>query len=61
VDAHIFTKQAEKFKQMSACQKADGNCFLEEDNSIDSVICSARDHNNVTTVSQNIKKTHRAI
>jgi hypothetical protein len=25
---HTFTKQTEKFKKMSACQKADGSCFL---------------------------------
>jgi hypothetical protein len=32
VEAHTFTKQAEKLKQMlSACQKADGKCFLEQD------------------------------
>jgi hypothetical protein len=28
---HTFTKQAKKYKQMSACQKADGNCFLGQD------------------------------
>jgi hypothetical protein len=31
VDAHTFTKQAEKFKQTSACQKADGYSFLGQD------------------------------
>jgi hypothetical protein len=35
VDAHIFTKQAENFKQTSACQKADGNCFREQERSAD--------------------------
>jgi hypothetical protein len=31
VEAHTFTKQAIKLKQTSACQKADGNCFLRQD------------------------------
>jgi hypothetical protein len=36
VDAHTFTRQAEKkFKQMlSACQKADGNCFLGQEKKV---------------------------
>jgi hypothetical protein len=39
VDAHIFTGQAENFKQtLSACQKTDGQCFLEEEKSADSGI-----------------------
>jgi hypothetical protein len=48
VDAHTFTKQAENFKQtLSACQKADGNYFLEQETSADGGIHATRDHNNV--------------
>jgi hypothetical protein len=40
-----------KFKQtLSACQKADGNCFLGEERSADGGIYATRDHNNVRTV-----------
>jgi hypothetical protein len=40
-----------KFKQtLSACQKADGNCFLEQERSADGGIHATRDHNNVTNV-----------
>jgi histone-lysine N-methyltransferase SETMAR len=31
MDASTFTKEPEQFKQMSACQKADGNCFLGQE------------------------------
>jgi hypothetical protein len=32
---NVFTTQAEKFKHTSACQKADGNCFLGQERSTD--------------------------
>jgi hypothetical protein len=35
VDAHTFTKQAEKFQKTSACKIADENCFLEQERSAD--------------------------
>jgi histone-lysine N-methyltransferase SETMAR len=36
VDAHTFTKQASNFKQtLSACKKADDNCFFAEEGSAD--------------------------
>jgi hypothetical protein len=28
---HSANKPKKKFKQMSACQKSDGNCFLRQD------------------------------
>jgi hypothetical protein len=48
VDAHTFAKQAEKFKQtLSACQKADGNCFLGQESCATGGIYVTRDHNSV--------------
>jgi hypothetical protein len=39
------------FKQkLSACQKADGNCFLGQGRSADSGIPATRDSNNFTSV-----------
>jgi transposase len=34
VVTHTFSKEAEKFKQTSAYQKTDGNCFLEQEGAI---------------------------
>jgi hypothetical protein len=45
-----------KFKQTSACQKADGNCFLGQERSADGRIHAIRDHNNVRRVLQNTTK-----
>jgi hypothetical protein len=43
---------------MSACQKTDGNCFLEQKGSVDGGIHATTDHNNVRSVLQNaLKKT----
>jgi hypothetical protein len=50
VDEHTFTIQAEKFQQMSACQKADGNCFLGQERSADGGIHAARDHSSIREV-----------
>jgi hypothetical protein len=38
------------FKQTSACQKADGNCFLGQERRVDGGINAPRDHNNVRSV-----------
>jgi hypothetical protein len=39
-----------KFKQTSACQKADGICFLGQERSVDGGIHATRDHTNVRGV-----------
>jgi transposase len=57
VDAHTFTKQAEKV----VCQKVDGNCFLGQESSADGGIHATRDHNNVRSVLRSTKKLRRAI
>jgi phage gp29-like protein len=58
MDAHTFTKEAKKFKQMlSACQKADGNCLLGQERSANSGIHATRNHNNVRSELRNTKKT----
>jgi hypothetical protein len=57
VDAHIFTKQAENFKQTSVCQKADGSCFLGQERSADGGIPATSDHNNFRNILRNTKKT----
>jgi hypothetical protein len=45
------------FKQtLSACQKADGYCFLKQERSTDGGIHATIDHNNVTSVMRNTKK-----
>jgi hypothetical protein len=41
---------------MSACQKADGNCFLGQVRSADGGIHATRDHNNTRSVLRNTKK-----
>jgi hypothetical protein len=45
-----------KFKQTSASQKADDNCFLGQERSADGEIHATKDHNNVRSVLQNSKK-----
>jgi hypothetical protein len=51
VDANIFTKQADKFKQTwSTCQKVDGNCFLGQEKSADGRVHATRDNNDVRNV-----------
>jgi hypothetical protein len=37
--------KTKKFKQTSACQKADGNCFLGQERSVDGGIHAKMDHN----------------
>jgi hypothetical protein len=55
VDAHTFTKKPQKFIQtLSAFQKADGKCFLEQERSADGGIHATGDHN-VRSVLQNSK------
>jgi hypothetical protein len=44
-----------KFKQTSACQKADGNCFLGQERNVDGKIHAIRDHNNVRSVCESLK------
>jgi hypothetical protein len=41
-----------QFKQTSGRQKADGNCFLEQERSADGGIHATRDHDNVRCVLQ---------
>jgi hypothetical protein len=41
---------------LSACQKADGSCFLGQERGADGGIHATRDHNKVTNVLQNTKK-----
>jgi hypothetical protein len=45
---------------MSACQTADGNCFLGQERGTDGEIHAIKDHN-VTSVLRNTKKLHRAV
>jgi hypothetical protein len=56
MQTHSLNKP-KKFKQTSACQKADGNCFLELERSADGGIHATGDHNNVTSVLLNTNKT----
>jgi hypothetical protein len=51
------TKQAKKCKQISACQKTDGSCFLKLERRVNGGIHAMRDHNNISSVLQNTKKT----
>jgi hypothetical protein len=49
--SHIYHKKPKKFKQsLSAYQKADSNCFLEQERSADGRIHATRYHNNVRSV-----------
>jgi hypothetical protein len=41
----------------AVCQKADGSCFLGQERSAGGGIHATRDHNNVTNILQNTKKT----
>jgi hypothetical protein len=51
-----------KFKQtLSACQKADGNCFLGQERCADVGIHATRDHNNVISLLGNTKKLRSSI
>jgi hypothetical protein len=53
VDARTFTKQDENFKQtMPIYQKADGNCFMEQERS-DGGIHVTRNHNKVRSILRN--------
>jgi hypothetical protein len=52
-----MTHKPKKFKQTSACQKADNNCFLGQERIADGGIHAIMDHNNVRNVLQNTKKT----
>jgi hypothetical protein len=60
VDVHTFNKQAKKVYINLVCQKADGNCFLEQERSADGGIHATMDHNNNISVLQNTKKLCRA-
>jgi hypothetical protein len=61
VFAQNLPDKPKKFTQtVSACQKADGNCFLGQERSADGGIHATRDHN-VRSVLRNAKKLHRAI
>jgi hypothetical protein len=52
------SNKPKKFKQtLSACQKADGNCFLGQERSADSVIHATRYNSNVRNVLRNTKRT----
>jgi hypothetical protein len=55
VHAHSPNK-AKKFKQTSACQKADGNCFLGQERSAYGGIHATKDHNDVRRILQSTKK-----
>jgi hypothetical protein len=49
VDANSPNK-LKNFKQtLSACQKANGNCFLGQERSADGGIHATKDHNNVAS------------
>jgi hypothetical protein len=59
---HSPSKTPKKFKYtLSACQKADGSCFLGQKRSADGGINATRDHGNVRSVLWNNKNFHRAI
>jgi hypothetical protein len=49
--------KTKKFKQTSACQNADSNCFLELQRSADGGFHVTRVHNNVSSVLRNTKKS----
>jgi hypothetical protein len=56
VDAHTSPNKPKSFKQMSACQEANGSCFLGQERCADGGIYEIRDHNNVRSVLRNTKK-----
>jgi hypothetical protein len=43
VDAHTLNRQAET----NICQKADSNCFLEQETSANGGIHTTKDHNDI--------------
>jgi hypothetical protein len=49
---HTYSpKKSKNFKQtLSACQKADGNCFLGQERGADGGIHATRDRNNVGSI-----------
>jgi hypothetical protein len=50
-------EEPKKFKQsFTACQKADGSCFLGQEMSADGGIHATRDDNNVRNVLRNSKR-----
>jgi hypothetical protein len=53
--------KSKKFKQTSACQKADGSCFLGLKRSADSGIHSTKDHSDVRSILRNTKKMRMAV
>jgi hypothetical protein len=55
VDAHTFTKQAEKVST-NVCQKADGNCFLGQERRADGGIHEIGDYN-ISSVLKSTKKS----
>jgi hypothetical protein len=52
---HTFITQVKKVETNSACQKADGNCFLGEEKSSGVGINATRDKSNVRNVLRNTK------
>jgi macrodomain Ter protein organizer (MatP/YcbG family) len=58
---HVHSaNKPKKLKQtLSACQKADGNCFLGQERSADGGIHATWDNNNFTSVLRNTKKKMR--
>jgi hypothetical protein len=56
-----YPNKLKKLKQMSACQKAVGSCFLGQERSADGGNHATRDHNNVRSVLRNTKKPSRTI
>jgi hypothetical protein len=55
---HFPQRGRKKLKQTSsACQKADGNCFLWQGKECCGEIHATRDHNNVRSVMRNTKKS----
>jgi hypothetical protein len=57
VDAHTFTKRAEKVEANVVCQRADGSCFLGQESGADGRINATRGHNNFRNVLRKTRKT----
>jgi hypothetical protein len=54
---HTFTNKLKKFQQMlSACQKTDGNCLLDQESGADGTVHATKNHNNIRGVLRNTKK-----
>jgi hypothetical protein len=47
---HSPNKPKKLKRTLSACQKADGNCFLGQERNADGGIHATRDHNNVRNI-----------